>query len=127
MIEADDIREAQAMLDRCRCSGAEVYLWRGEINVTGAKPSGQRLAQMRKHEEAIRQLLGDDGRTHPWAVSQLPGGTLLYQHPRLSRAPSPSTHRRQRGKKLTEPRNPAATSIMMPFGQYKGQSLADIL
>ena len=75
MIEADHIRKAQALLDRWRRNGAEVYVWRGEIHVTGAKPSGQRLAQMRKHEQAIRQLHGDDGGTHPWAVSQLPGGT----------------------------------------------------
>ena len=81
MIEANDILKAQALLDRCRRSGSAVYLWRGEIHITGAKPSGQRLTQVRKHEQGIRQLLGDDGKAHPWAVSQLPGGTLLYQHP----------------------------------------------
>src|SRR4051794_22042709 len=62
-----------------------------------------------------------------WDVKQLPSGCLLYQHPRFSRAPSPSTLRRKRGKKLAEPRNAAVASILMPFGQYKGLPLADIL
>src|SRR3979411_698117 len=83
MIEAKDIRQAQTQLDRCRRAGSEVYLWRAEIHITGAKPSEQRLAQLRKNEQAIRRLLGDDGRKHPGAVSQLPGGTLLYQHPQF--------------------------------------------
>jgi len=61
-----------------------------------------------------------------WDVKQLPSGCFLYEHSRFSRAPSPSTLRRQRGKKLAEPQNEAA-SITMPFGQYKGLSLADIL
>src|SRR5436190_22685170 len=47
--------------------------------------------------------------------------------PSLFSAPSPSTLRRKRGKKLAEPRNAAVTSILMPFGQYKGLPLADIL
>ena len=62
-----------------------------------------------------------------WNVQQLPSGCLLYHHARFSRAASPSTPRRQREKKLAEARNAAATSIMMPFGQYKGLPLADIL
>ena|SRR5947208_248433 len=62
-----------------------------------------------------------------WDVTRLPSGCLLYQHPRFSRTPSSSALRRQRGKKLAEPRNAAPTSIMMPFGQYKGLLLADIL
>ena len=110
MIEANNIRKAQALLDRCRHNGAEVYLWRGEIHVTGAKALGQCSAQMRKHEQAIRQLLGDDGRTHQWAVSQLPGGALLYQHPHFDTGDR---------KSVTEERR-AAT---MPFGKYRGAPL----
>ena len=107
MIEADNIRKAQALLDRWRRNGAEVYVWRGEIHVTGAKPSGQRLAQMRKHEQAIRQLLGDDGRTHPWAVSQLPGGALFYQHPHFDIGDR-------------KPGNEESRGAIMPFGKYRG-------
>jgi hypothetical protein len=109
MMEANEIREAQTQLDRCRRSGSEVYLWRGEIHITGNKPSGQRLVHLRKHEEAIRQLLGDDGRSHPWAVSQIAGGTLLYQHPRFDTGdPKPVTEE---------------TPAVMPFGKYRGAPL----
>jgi hypothetical protein len=111
MIEAHDIREAQTQLERCRRSGSEVYLWRGEIHIIGTKHSGQRHAQIRKHEAAIRQLLGDDGRTHHWAVSQLPGGTLLYQHPRFDTGDRKPVHEER---------------VTMPFGKYRGASL-DVL
>ena len=113
MIEANTLHQAQAQLDRCRRLGAEVYLWRGEIHITGAKPSGQQQAKLRKHEEAIRRLLGDDGKPHPWAVSQLPGGTLLYQHPHFDTGDR---------KPVTEDKR-AAT---MPFGKYPGAPL-DVL
>src|SRR5258708_5862111 len=110
MIEANDILKAQALVDRCRRSGSAVYLWRGEIHITGAKPSGQRLTQVRKHEQGIRQLLGDDGKAHPWAVSQLPGGTLLYQHPQFDTGDR---------KPVIEERQTA----IMPFGKYRGAPL----
>jgi hypothetical protein len=110
MIKATDISKAQTQLDCCRKRGVHVYLWKGEIHITGAKPSGQQLAQLRKHEEGIRQLLGDDNRPHPWAVSQLPGGSLLYQHPRFD----------------TGDRNPTQDdrpTAIMPFGKYRGEPL----
>ena len=109
MIEPNDIRKAQAQLAHCRRNGEEVYLWRGEIHITGAKPTGQRLAQLRKHERAIRQLLGDDGKAHPWAVSQLRGGTLLYQHPHFDTGDRKPAHEE----------DPAT----MPFGKYRGAPL----
>jgi hypothetical protein len=43
MIEKDDIIEARALLDLCAGNGSAVYLWRGEIHITGAKPSGAAL------------------------------------------------------------------------------------
>src|ERR1700732_1454927 len=109
MIDAEDIRKAQAQLDKCRHLGIQIWFWQGEIHITGAKPSGRRLAQLRKHEQAIRQLLGDDGRSRPWAVSQLPGGSLLY-HPRFNTG----------DRKPTQEERPLA---IMPFGKYRGAPL----
>jgi hypothetical protein len=110
MISANSLRNAQAQLDRCRRLGTEVWLWQGEIHATGAKPPGQRRTQLRKHEQAIRQLLGDDGRSRPWAVSQLPGGSLLYRHPRFDAG----------DRNPTQDERPPA---IMPFGKYRGEPL----
>jgi hypothetical protein len=109
MTEGNDFRKAQAQLDRCRTLGHDVWLWQGEIHITGTKPSGRHLVQLRKNEHVIRQLLGDDGTRHPWAVSHLLGGTLLYQHPRFD----------------TGEREPATKerSAIMPFGKYRGAPL----
>jgi hypothetical protein len=110
MTEETDLRKAQAQIDGCRRCGSAVYLWQGEIHITGMKPSNQRLALIRKHEQAIRQLLGDDGRAHPWAASQLPGGTLLYQHPAFDTGDrKPDIEERQ--------------TAIMPFGKYRGAPL----
>jgi hypothetical protein len=108
MTEAD-IRKAQMQIDVCRRDGSAVWLWRGEIHIGGAEPSKQRQAQIHKHEHAIRQLLGDDGRAREWAVTQLPGGSLLYQHPKFD------TGER---KPASEERQP-----IMPFGKYRGAPL----
>ena len=113
MIELPDIRKAQAQLDHCRRSGSEVYLWRGEIHITGTKTPSQRLAQLRKHEQGIRRLLGDDGKAHPWAVSQLPGGTLLYQHPHFDTG----------DRKSAQEEGP----VIMPFGKYRGAPLNEMV
>jgi hypothetical protein len=113
MIEANEIRKAQSQIDRCQRTGSEIYLWRGEIHITGVKPSNQRLALIRKHEQAIRQLLGGDGKSHPWAVSQLPGGALMYQHPAFDTGDR---------KPVIEERQTAT----MPFGKYRGAPL-DVL
>ena len=113
MIETNDIGKAQAQLDHCRRSGSEVYLWQGEIHITGTKLTRQRLVQMRKHEAAFRQLLGDDGKAHPWVVSQLPGGTLLYQHPKFDTADR-------------KPVQEQGTAIM-PFGKYRGAPLGALV
>jgi len=55
-------------------------------------------------------LLGDDGKAHPWAISQLPGGTLLYQHPAFDTGDR---------KPVIEERQTA----IMPFGKYRGAPL----
>ena len=110
MIDAEDIRSAQAQLDKCRHLGIQIWFWQGEIHITGEKPSGRRVAQLRKYEQAIRQLLGDDGRSRTWAVSQLPGGSLLYQHPRFDTG----------DRKPTQEERPMA---IMPFGKYRGAPL----
>src|SRR6266550_1642755 len=109
-VGANDLRQAQTQLDLCERCGMDLYLWRGEIHITGEKPSKQRLAQIRKHELHIRRLLGDDGKAHPWAVSQLPGGTLLYQHPAFDTG----------DRKPSEEERRTAT---MPFGKYRGAPL----
>jgi hypothetical protein len=109
--DENDLRQAQTLLDLCERCGMELYLWRGEIHITGTRPAKQRLAEIRKHELQIRQLLGDDGMSHPWAVSQLPGGTLLYMHPRFDAGDSARPV-------IEEP--PAS---VMPFGKYRGAPL----
>jgi hypothetical protein len=113
MIDTNDIRKAQIQLNRSRRSGIEVYLWRGEIHIIGAKPLGQRVVALHKNEQAIRRLLGDNGRPHSWAVSQLAGGTLLYQHPQFDAGDR---------KPVTERR-----AAIMPFGKYRGAPLDALL
>lgn len=70
----------------------------------------------------------------PWEIWQLPGGCLLYLHSRFGRLPDEERSQaplsmmprgKYRGAAKSAP--PTPSSILMPFGQYKGLPLAVIL
>lgn len=99
---------AQTQIDRCRAQGIDIVLHDGSLMTIGARPSAQRLRLLRNHEREIRRLLGDDGGAHLWAVRQVQGGALLYEHPRFS-------HRATGEDEMS--------SMSMPFGRYRGMPL----
>jgi hypothetical protein len=115
MTDIVELARGERALAHCRATGVRVVLYQGKLYAghpapTGdpgdgvfgwAPPPSKYTAEISRHADAIRRILGDTGSARPWATEQLIGGCLLIF------APFGEQHWRRRADR---PRGPGAAA-----------------